>query len=144
MDKTYITFDVRSTSTSKSLGLEVLLDSAVVYNNESFISAESIQVELPENEAEHTLKIVLKNKTSEHTVLDPLGAIVQDANILVENIQIDGIDIEYNILRLITYTHDCNGTDQLKTRPFYSEMGCNGTVELKFTTPISLWLLEHM
>lgn len=144
MDKSYITFDVRPTSTSKSLGLEVLLDSTVVYNNQSFIAAESIQIELPEDEAEHSLKIVLKNKTSGHTVLDPMGAIVQDDNILVENIQIDGVDIEYNILQLITYTHDCNGTDELKEHKFYGEMGCNGTAELKFTTPIYLWLLEHM
>lgn len=144
MDKSYITFDVRSTSTTRTLGLEVLLDSTVVYNNDSFISAETIQVELPEDPAEHALKIILKNKTADHTVLDTLGAIVQDACVHVENIQFDGVDIDYDVLQSITYTHDCNGTDQLKEHKFYSIMGCNGTVELKFTTPIALWLLERM
>jgi hypothetical protein len=42
------------------------------------------------------------------------------------------------------YTHDFNGTQQEIQDEFYSEMGCNGTVSLKFSTPIYLWLLEHM
>lgn len=144
MDKSYITFDVRSTSTSKTLGLEVLLDNTVVYDNDSFIAAELIKVELPEDTTEHALKIVLKNKTVDHTVLDPLGAIVQDASIIVNNIHFDDVKVGHNVLQLATYTHDCNGTDELKEHKFYGEMGCNGTVELKFTTPNYLWLLEHM
>ena len=144
MDKSYITFDVRCTSETKSLGLEVKLNDVVVYNNESFITADLIQIELPEDEADYSLKIVLKNKTSDHTVLDPLGAIVQDTNLIVENIKFDNIAISHNISQLIVYSHDCNGTDELKEHKFYGEMGCNGTVELKFTTPIYLWLLEHM
>lgn len=144
MDKTYITFDVCSTSRSKILGVEVIFDNQLIYNNNHFIGTDLIKVELPNDEAEHVLKIVLKNKTSEYTVLDPLGAIVQDANFIIENIKFDDIDIGHNILQLATYTHDCNGTAQLKEHKFYGEMGCNGTVELKFATPISLWLLEHM
>jgi hypothetical protein len=143
MDKSYITFDVRSTSVNKPLGLEVKLNDTVVYVNESFIVAESIQVEIPNDAAEHSLKIILKNKTSEHTVLDTSGAIVQDASLVVENIKFDDIVVGHDILQLATYTHDCNGTDTLKEHKFYSEMGCNGTVELQFTTPIYLWLLEN-
>ena len=144
MDKSYITFDVRSTSSVKTVGLEVMLDNDVVYNDESFNSAQLIKIELPEDEAEHSLKIILKNKTAEHTVLDSLGAIVQDTNLIIEDIKFDDIDIGHNILQLATYAHDCNGTDQLKEYKFYKEMGCNGTVELKFTTPIYIWLLEYM
>lgn len=144
MDKSYITFNVGCTSTSNPLGLEVMLDDTIVYDNDSFVSSELIQVELPDDATEHSLKIILKNKTANHTVLDPLGAIVQDSNLVVEHIKFDGIDISHNILQLAVYTHDCNGTDQLKEHKFYKEMGCNGTVELKFTTPIYVWLLEHM
>jgi hypothetical protein len=43
------------------------------------------------------------------------------------------------------YHHDCNGTaQQVILDKFYREMGCNGTVSLKFTTPVYLWLLENM
>jgi hypothetical protein len=144
MDKSYITFDVQSTSKNKTLGLEVFLDNVVVHNDESFVASKLIQIELPDDEADHSLKIILKNKTAEHTVLDTLGAIVQDASIIVDNIRFDEIEVGHNVLQLATYTHDCNGTDELKEHKFYGEMGCNGTVELKFTTPIYLWLLEHM
>jgi len=45
---------------------------------------------------------------------------------------------------LATYTHDFNGTKELTQEKFYGVMGCNGTVSLKFATPIYLWLLENM
>lgn len=144
MDKSYITFDVRSTSSDKSLGLEILLNNTVVYDNNSFITAESLQVEIPDEDGEYVLKIILKNKTAEHTVLDTLGAIVQDANLIIDNFKFDDIVVGFTILQLATYVHDCNGTEELKEYKFYGEMGCNGTVELKFTTPIYLWLLENM
>lgn len=144
MNKSYITFNVQPTLKTNFLGLEVLLDNVIVYNNEALNNDELIQFELPTDENEHSLKIVLKNKKSEHTVMDQLGAIVQDSNIIINDIKIDDILIGYNILQLAVYTHDCNGTDQLKEYKFYGEMGCNGTVELKFTTPIYLWLLENM
>jgi hypothetical protein len=42
------------------------------------------------------------------------------------------------------YQHDFNGTGKLTTQNFYGELGCNGTVSLKFSTPIYIWLLENM
>ena len=42
------------------------------------------------------------------------------------------------------YTHDFNGTSKATENKFYGELGCNGTVSLKFSTPMYLWLLEHM
>jgi hypothetical protein len=47
--------------------------------------------------------------------------------------------------KLTTNTVDVfNGTSEVTEDKFYSELGCNGTVSLKFTTPMYLWLLEHM
>ena len=144
MDKSFITFNLRSTSATKSIGVEIRFDDHLVYDNVSLINKELIKIEIPNDEAEHSLKVILKNKTVDHTVLDPLGAIVQDVNLVVDDIKFDNIVAGHNILQLATYTHDYNGTDTLTQHKFYSEMGCNGTVELKFTTPIYLWLLEHM
>jgi hypothetical protein len=144
MDKSYITFNVQPTSKTNFLGLEVLLDNSTVYNNELLNNSELIQIELPEDENAHSLKIVLKNKKPEHTVIDYLGAIVQDSNVIISDIKIDDIALGHNVLQSAVYTHDCNGTDQLKEYKFYGEMGCNGTVELKFSTPVYLWLLENM
>jgi hypothetical protein len=42
------------------------------------------------------------------------------------------------------YTHNFNSTGPSTQDKFYGELGCNGTVTVKFNTPIYLWLLEHM
>jgi hypothetical protein len=63
---------------------------------------------------------------------------------MVSNIQFDGIDCQYLTTTLAQYQHDFNGTGNPTIDKFYGEMGCNGTVSLKFTTPIYLWLLENM
>jgi len=42
------------------------------------------------------------------------------------------------------YVHDFNGTGKFVNKQFFGEMGCNGTVELKFSSPFYLWLLENM
>ena len=143
MDNSYITFKVYSTSKLKSVGFEVCLDDLVIYNNEEFIGEQLIKVALPADECSHSLKLILKNKTADHTVLDPLGAIVQDVNLVIEEIKFDDVALSYNALQTAEYTHNTNGTEELSSNKFFGTIGCNGTVELKFTTPIYLWLLEN-
>jgi hypothetical protein len=48
------------------------------------------------------------------------------------------------ITQQATYTHNFNGAGAETQEKFYGEIGCNGIVSLKFSTPIYLWLLEHM
>ena len=104
----------------------------------------------------HTIEFELLGKSPEHTVVDDQGNIVKDALITVENFQIDDIDISsiltgypnalYNDVptHIIKYCHDFNGTQPALLDTFHGMMGCNGTVTLKFTTPVYLWLLENM
>ena len=56
----------------------------------------------------------------------------------------DEIDIGLIVTNKSEYVHDFNGTSEVVTDKFYSNMGCNGTVTLEFTTPFYLWLLENM
>jgi len=74
----------------------------------------------------------------------------------VENFKIDDIDISSMLTNypnqlysdmpthIIQYCHDFNGTQPAVVDRFHGSLGCNGTVTLKFTTPIYLWLLENM
>jgi hypothetical protein len=64
--------------------------------------------------------------------------------VTVSDIRFDGIDCQYLTTNLAEYQHDFNGTGDPTIDKFYGEMGCNGTVSLKFTTPIYLWLLENL
>jgi hypothetical protein len=141
---TKISFDVSTTNDQKSLNFEVQLDKTIVYSNNEFCKPETVTFEVPDDDSEHELNFILKNKTVDHTQIDDLGKIITDCNIKIKNIKFDDIVLPYNALNNITYTHDCNGTKSLATYPFFEEMGCNGIATLKFSTPVYLWLLENM
>ena len=69
---------------------------------------------------------------------------MSDATLTIKDLAFDEIKLNYMLTELAVYTHDFNGTQDTTQDKFYGEMGCNGTVSLKFATPIYLWLLEHM
>ena len=97
-----------------------------------------------DNEAEHVLEFVMTSKTAEFTQIDELGNIVNDALLSVKTIEFDGIDIFQTFSDLSVYSHNFNGTQPETQEKFYGNIGCNGRVAFKFTTPFYLWLLENM
>ena len=101
-------------------------------------------IEIPNDPGEHELKFILKNKTAFQTTIDAEGNIISDATLTISNLAFDEIELGQLVTELSTYTHDFNGTKETTQERFYGEMGCNGTVSLKFNTPIYLWLLENM
>lgn len=92
----------------------------------------------------HQLKFVMTGKVPAHTVLDADGNIVSDAVLEFSNIEFDGINVDALLQQLGKYTHNFNGSANAVTESFYYSMGCNGTVSLDFTSPVYLWMLEHM
>jgi hypothetical protein len=135
---------IGSTNTTVPLGVEIWLDNQKLFDQDHVDHACPIVYEMPDDDGEHELKFVLKNKRSDHTQIDTDGNIVGDATVTVSDIRFDDIDCDYLTVKLAQYQHDFNGTGEPTIDKFYGEMGCNGTVSLKFTTPIYLWLLENM
>lgn len=134
---------VDTTSPQAELILTILLDDQTVFE-QTITEPVKFYHTLSDDDAEHELKFVLKNKRPEHTTIDSEGNIVEDACIVINNIEFDALELGQIVPTLARYTHDFNGTGTTTTEKFYSHMGCNGTVSLKFTTPIYLWLLENM
>jgi hypothetical protein len=85
----------------------------------------------------------MANKMTDHTQVDSNGNIVADSRLTVSDLEFDEILLDQLFFDLATYTHSTNGLSPETQNKFYGEMGCNGTVELKFTTPVYLWLLEN-
>ena len=136
---------VGNTNTSAKLGLEIWLDDNKVYDNEHVDSESApVKFEIPDEEADHELRFIMKNKTAEHTQIDADGNIVSDARLTIADLMFDEIKPGLTVTEQTVYTHDFNGTGEKTKSKFYGEMGCNGTVSLKFTTPIYSWLLEHL
>ena len=145
MNSGYISFAISPSNVEKPLGAEVWLDQQIVFDTESLTAAESVRCDIDDEvEAEHVLKIVLKNKLPEHTVIDAEQNIVSDSLLLLTNFELEGIEIDQLVFDQAEYFHDFNGSGPATTDKVYNSMGCNGTLSLKFYTPLYLWLLDKM
>jgi hypothetical protein len=132
---------------------EIPLELAIYFNNEKIFDFDkSLQqsnfckelTNLSDNEP-CSLRFVMNNKTYEHTKIDEEGNIIGDCRIAISNVTFDDIALGQLLIDNADYLHSKNASDgQIEKNKFYGEMGCNGTVELKFYTPIYLWLLENM
>jgi len=135
---------LNTTNPAAELGFEAWINDRKFCDIDHVESKQQVFFELPDNDGEHELRFILKNKTMEHTQVDEDGNILSDAKLSITDVAFDEIKLGYMLTELATYAHDFNGTQSPTTDKFHGEMGCNGTVSLKFSTPIYLWLLEHM
>jgi hypothetical protein len=135
---------IGSTDFTVPLGLEIWLDQHKFFDQDHIDQPCQVEHEISDDDGDHELRFVLKNKQSDHTKVDADGNIVSDARVTVCDIEFDDINCQYLTTTLSQYQHDFNGTGDSITESFYGELGCNGTVTLKFSTPIYLWLLENM
>jgi hypothetical protein len=134
---------VPSTPAAK-IGAEVWVNNTCVINCEHVDSAIMFEHALDDSDGEHELRVVMKHKQLSHTRLDEHGNIMQDAVLTLSDVAFDDIQLGQILSDLSVYSHDFNGTQNLDTHRFYGDIGCNGTVSLKFSTPLYLWLLEKM
>ena len=135
---------IAPTNAAAALGMEIWIDDQKLFDQNHVQENHRISADLLDDEGEHELRFVLKNKLNEHTQIDANNTIVSDARISVSGIEFDGIALDQLVPALAEYQHSFNGTWEPIIDKFYGELGCNGTVSLKFTTPIYLWLLENM
>jgi len=135
---------ISSNNITVPVGMEIWLDDHKLFDQDHVDHACPVEYQMPDDYGDHEMRFVLKNKQSDHTQVDLDGNIVSDTTVMVSDIRFDDIDCQYLTVKLAQYQHDFNGTGNLTIDKFYGEMGCNGTVSLKFTTPVYLWLLENM
>jgi hypothetical protein len=144
MENTKITFSISPTDSQAKLGFETWLDDQKVIDIDHVQALTEILIPVDDSEAEHVLKLILKGKHSDHTTINEAGDILADAMLEINNFLVDGIALGQVVTENTVYTHNFNGTGIESQHQFFGAMGCNGTVELRFTTPIYLWLLENM
>ena len=139
-----VTFDLDTTNPDSKLGVEVWLNDQQLLNCDHVIELIPVKITVDDSDAEHELKIVLKHKTVNHTTLDHQGNIVQDSCVTAKNFKFDDIDVDQLVSEQAVYCHDFNGCRPTINDEFYWCLGCNGTVTMKFQTPLYIWLLENM
>ena len=140
-----ISCTIVANESNSGLGLELWIDDQCLYKNDCVDSTPiPVEVEIKDDKGEHELRFVMKNKTTEQTQLANDGTIASDVRLTISDVAFDNIKLGYLLTELSTYIHDFNGTGKETQDKFFGEMGCNGTVSLKFSSPFYLWLLEHM
>lgn len=140
-DTLKFSFDVEPTN--ESLNVSILLDDKIVWQK-VVDQLYKVDISCGDDDKAHSLVLRLNNKLPAHTKIDSLGNIINDSNIKFSNFKFDDIDISNPFIENAVYKHNFNGTGPDTIGKFFGEMGCNGTVEFKFTTPFYLWLLENM
>ena len=139
-----ISFNLNTSDDQAELGFEAWVDDEKFVDINHVQGQQLIKIDIPDVDGDHELRLILKNKKAEHTKIDEQGNILSDATLSISDLAFDEIRLGHMFTKLATYIHNFNGTKELTQDKFYSEIGCNGTVSLKFITPIYLWLLENM
>jgi hypothetical protein len=139
-----ISFVISPSDTVCPLGVEVWIDQQQIFNTEHLADTVKISHAINEDDAGHELRVILKHKKSEHTTVDANGNITQDAVINVGSFEFEDIDVNQVVQEQAVYHHNFNGSSADVPDKFFGSMGCNGTLSLKFSTPIYIWLLETM
>ena len=144
MNTSIFSCSIGTTDPAVALGMEIWVDHECVFDQKHVQESHTIRYEFIDDEGDHELKFVLKNKQSTHTTVDLDGKIISDAVLTIHNISFEDIDCQYLTTKLAEYQHNFNGTGAETQQKFYGSMGCNGTVALKFSTPIYIWLLVNL
>jgi hypothetical protein len=138
-------FTVESNSDDDQLNLDIFLDDQLVQQVTAVREPRRIKLSIPDDPAQHLLRMVMSGKSWQHTQQDHQGHIINDAVITVGDMIIDDTDITNLFYKFGIYHHDFNGNAQVQYQvPWHGVMGCNGTVLFGFRTPYYDWLLETM
>ena len=143
-DTSTISFDIETSDAECPWAVEIWLDDTVVFAVLHVKQLYKFTHELEDDDGDHTLKIIMLNKTPAYTKIDEAGNIIKDATLQISNVVIDDVDMNQIFLENCVYEHDFNGTQPKTAVPFYGTAGCNGTISLEFTSPIYMWLLDQM
>ena len=142
MESIAIDFVLSSTDIKVPLGFCAKIDDKTIANVKHVSEPQTVKATLDLEEGEHVLKLRLLNKSIEHTTVDKENNIIQDARLIIQNLHINQQKLDQVLYTNSTYFHDFNGNADQIADKFYGELGCNGTVELKFNVPSYIWFLE--
>ena len=145
MSATTATLSFKAAASGPDLCFKVTLDDQIIFDTS--LSAEPVLVNHDfddSEESDHLLVFELSGKLPEHTEVNDAGEIVLDRCVIIEDIEFDKISLGHMVTEIAQYHHDTNGSTGPLIDQFFGIMGCNGRVEIRFSTPIYLWLLENM
>ena len=144
METITIQFDLTANDVHSGLCLLISFNNQLLQKIAANKTTQKIQLSIDCDPGDQLLGFTLKNKTPQHTILNDQGEIVKDSSIGIENFVIDHVALEHTFYEQCRYNHDFNGSQESIDDDFFGIIGCNGTVSLKFTSPVYRWLVDTM
>ena len=145
MSSETLNFSVEPTDPAVPLTLAVYVNDQCCFGPASIDKPVTVSHEInDEEEQQYQVRIEMSGKTDAHTKIDDQGNIIKDALLKFSAFEVMGIDIDTVMSKKAKYHHNHNGHSEDIEQTFAMSMGCNGSVEFTFTTPIYLWLLENL
>lgn len=122
-----ISFVLDTTNAAVPLGFEAWIDQTKFFDSDHVQGPQTVTMQIADNDEQHLLRLIMKNKLPEHTQVDTDGNIIADARLIITDLSFDDIQLGYLFSEKSEYHHDRNGTAQETVlEKFYGEMGCNG------------------
>lgn len=142
MVETFLEFGISATLLGTNFIVQI--DGKVIWEGDPGQTPVKIRHPLIDISNDHQIEFILSGKRSEHTVLDADGNIVSDLLVAINDICLDGDNIDSIVHKIAVYEHYNNGRSGQTFDSFYGTMGCNGTASFSFTTPAYRWLLANI
>jgi hypothetical protein len=125
--------------------IEIYLNKNKIFESTAQQQSQQVLCEIDESPADHTLTLVMSGKNQSHTVVNDKGEITSDIYFTINRLEFEDLDMqEVFCLGKECYTHSFNSDQPEFLDEFYGIIGCNGTVNINFSTPIYLWLLDYL
>ena len=141
----HLLIEFSATSSCSDISIVGKHNNQIIYNQPLSIRMPNLSYDIDNLEHKHQIQLIMSNKQPCHTVVDSQNQIVADSSMCVDSICFDTIDVTNLFCQgQAGYTHNFNGTKPLFTDEFFGVMGCNGTVNINFYTPIHVWFLDHL
>lgn len=144
MNHVKLTFDIKSSNYSCPLGISLWHNDQCVFRLDHVVEPTSCSYSMDDTDQIHQIKITISGKKSEHTVVDQQGNIVSDVLLTLNNFALDGNCIDSLMPKMVEYHHNGNGFIDPVVDKFHHDVGCNGDLIFSFSSPVYLWLLEHL
>lgn len=124
--------------------IEIYLDDNKIFESTAQQRSQQVLCEINETPANHALKLVMSGKNRTHTTINSVGEITRDIYFKIDQLEFEDLDMqEVFCLGKQCYTHNFNSNQPEFLDEFYGIIGCNGTVNIEFSTPIYLWLADY-
>lgn len=116
----------------------------VFFDQKLTTATTAVEYQFADEDGSHNISIKISGKRDQDTTIDEHNNIVKDSVLHISNFELDDIAIDTLLHKEAVYQHNFNGHGNPTQSQFYGTVGCNGSIEFAFTSPIYIWLLEKM